>query len=158
MASLCLTGCQRVKTKLIFWPATDGYANRRVLVKPGETRPVTAKLTRTVAIRGRVVGLDGKPAAGIKVGAVGTGQGADSGYGQATTAADGSYEMQVSAREAYAVFVDDKDWAAPTRLDVVVREGKPVDGVDFMLGRGTFIRGTVTVGPTNNQPLNSTSR
>ena len=137
------------ENEIIFWPATNGYANRRVLAKPGDTRPVTATLTRNVAVRGRVIGFDGKPAAGIKVGAVGTGQGADSGYGQATTAADGSYEMQVSAREAYAIFVDEKDWAAPSRLDVVVREGKPVEGVDFKLGRGTLIRGTVTVGPTN---------
>jgi RNA polymerase sigma factor (sigma-70 family) len=136
---------------LQFWPATDGYANRRVMVNEGETGPVTAKLKRTIAIHGRVVGPDGKPAAGIKVGAVGTGQGMDSGYGRATTLADGSYQMQVSPREAYAVYVDDKDWAAPTRLDVVVREGKPVDGVDFELSHGTVIRGTVTVGP-NNRP------
>jgi RNA polymerase sigma factor (sigma-70 family) len=136
---------------LIFWPATEGFANRRVLVNEGETGPVTAKLTRTVAIRGRVVSPDGEPAAGIKVGADGTGQGMDSGYGRATTAADGSYEMQVSPQEAYAVYVDDKDWAAPTRLDVVVREGKPVDGVDFKLSHGTVIRGTVTVGP-NSRP------
>jgi RNA polymerase sigma factor (sigma-70 family) len=139
------------KDEIIFWHAADGYANRRVLAKEDENGPVTARLTRTVAIRGRVVGPDGTPAAGIKVGAIGSGQGQDSGYGRATTLADGSYEMQVSPREAYAVYVDDKDWAAPTRLDAVVRDGQPVDGVDFKLTRGTVIRGTVTVGP-NNRP------
>ena len=95
-----------------------------MVLKEGENRTVTAKLTRTEAIRGRVVGPDGSPAAGIKVRAFGSGQGMDNGQGQARTAADGSYEMNVNADEAYAVFVDDKDWAAPTRLDVVVREGQ----------------------------------
>ena len=48
----------------------------------------------------------------------------------------------------------DKDWAAPSRLDVVVREGKSVEGVDFQLTRGTLLRGTVTVGPDNRPAPN----
>ena len=51
--------------------------------------------------------------------------------------------------EAYAVYVQDDDWAARSRLDVAVRAGEPALGVDFLLGRGTVIRGTVTVGPGN---------
>ena len=73
----------------------------------------------------------------MKVQAYGTGQGMDNGQGRARTAKDGSYEMPVSPGEAYAVYVDDQDWAAPSRLDVVVREGKPAEGVDFKLSRGT---------------------
>ena len=92
---------------------------------------------------------DGSPALGIEVRAIGSGQGSDSGHGQAVTAADGSYAMDVNTREGYAVYVDDKEWAAPTRLDVVVRDSKPVQGVDFKLTPGTKIRGTVTVGPGN---------
>ena len=84
-------------------------------MKEGENRLVGAALTRTESIRGRVVGPDGSPAAGIVVRADGTGQGMDHGQSVARTAADGSYEMNVNAREAYAVYVDDKDWAAPSR-------------------------------------------
>src|SRR5262249_45430418 len=45
----------------------------------------------------------------------------------------------------------DKDWAAPSRLDVIVRDGTPVGGVDFKLESGTIIRGIVTIAP-NNRP------
>ena len=74
---------------------------------------------------------------------------------------DGSYEMSVSPREAYVVYVDDKAWAASSRLDVIVHEGKPVVGVDFQLSRGTVIRGTVVVGPEQQascQPVYSDRR
>jgi thiol-disulfide isomerase/thioredoxin len=134
---------------LTFWPTSEGYAHRRVVLKETEKETVTAMMIRTEAIRGHVVRTDGSPVAGIEVRAFGSGRGTDNGQGQARTAADGSYEMNVSPREAYAVYVDDKDWAAPTRLDVIVREGKPVDGVDFRLSRGTVIHGTVTVGAGN---------
>ena len=102
-------------------------------------------------IRGRVIRADGSPAAGIRVRAYGSGQGFDDGSGQARTAADGTYEMSVSPEEAYAVYVDDKDWTATTRLDVVIREGKPASGIDFRLTRGSILRGTVTVG-TGDKP------
>ena len=91
------------------------------------------------------------PLQGIEVHAFGSGQGSDNGQGQVQTDQDGLFEMNVSPGEAYAVYVDDKDWAAPSRLDVVVRAGKPAEAVDFKLTRGTMIRGTVTVGP-GNQP------
>ena len=134
---------------LMFFPISEAYANRRVIVKYGENRPVTATMTRTETIRGRVVGPDGTPVAGIEIRAFGTGQGMDHGQADARTAADGTYEMSVNSGEAYAVYVDDKDWAAPSRLDVVVHEGKPVDRVDFRLSRGTVIHGTVTIGAAN---------
>jgi RNA polymerase sigma factor (sigma-70 family) len=134
---------------LTFWPNSRGYAHRRVELKEGQDGPVTARMTRTEAIRGRVVRPDGSPAPGIEVHAFGSGQGMDHGQDRARTAVDGTYEMDVNAGEAYAVFVEDKDWAAPSRLDVVVREGKPAGGVDFRLTRGTVLRGTVTVGPGN---------
>jgi RNA polymerase sigma factor (sigma-70 family) len=134
---------------LTFWPISDVYANRRAMLNEGQTGTVTAMLTSKVAIRGHVRHADGSPAAGVDVRALGSGRGFDHGQGKARSAADGSYEIDLDAEEAYAVYVDDKDWAAPSRLDVVVRDGKPVDGVDFKLTRGTILRGTVTVGPRN---------
>ncbi len=135
------------KGALTFWPADENYAHRRVMLEEAETGPVTARLTRTEAIRGRVVHSDGSPAPGIGIRASGTGKGMDNGHSLARTAGDGSFEMKASPGEAYAVFVDDPEWTAPSRLDVVVLEGKPSDGVDFKLTRGTNLRGTVTVGP-----------
>ena len=131
---------------LAFWPNTEGYARRRVLLEEGTTGPVTAEMVRTEVIRGRVVWPDGSPAPGIRVGAMGNGngKGIDHGGGQVRTGDDGSYEMSVAPDEGYAVYVNDDDWAAPARLGVIVRDGKPIDGVDFKLARGTVIRGTVT--------------
>ncbi len=135
------------KDALMFWPVYERYAHRRVIVEDGQTGPVTATLRRTETIRGHVVRSDGSPAPDIEVQAYGSGKGLDNGRDRTRTSADGSYELTISPNEAYAVYVDDKDWAAPSRLDVVVREGKPVEGVDFKLTRGTILRGTVTIGP-----------
>ena len=137
------------KESLTFWPNSEGYAHRRVVLQEFDNGPITATLTRIGSIRGRVVLPDGSPAQGIEVRAIGSGQGSDNGQGHALTAADGSYEMDVNTREGYAVYVDDNDWAAPSRLDVVVRDSNPVGGVDFKLVPGTIIRGRVTVGPGN---------
>ncbi len=142
------------KDALTFWPTSEGFAHRRVQLNLGEAATVTANMQRLEIIRGRVIHPDGRPASGIKVHAYGTGQGIDNGQGRAETAEDGSYEISVNPGEAYAVYVDDQDWAAPSRLDVVVREGKPVEGVDFKLSRGTVIRGIVTVGPGNRPGAN----
>src|SRR5262249_15018398 len=71
------------------------------------------------------------------------------GHGEALTGGDGRYEMMVSPDEGYAVYVEDRERAARSRLDVVVRRGKPAEGVDFTLTRGTLLRGTVSVGDGN---------
>ena len=71
---------------------------------------------------------DGRPASGIDIHAFGSGQGMDNGQDQARQSKMDCMRLSVSPREAYAVYVDDKDWAAPSRLDIVVREGKPAEG------------------------------
>lgn len=139
---------------LQFWPVDQTYANRRVTVAAGQTGPVTARLVRKEAIRGRVLRTDGTPAPGVEVTAYGSGKGIENGYDRTRTASDGTYELRISPGEAYAVSVEDKDWAAPSRLDVIVRQGKPVDGVNFQITAGTMLRGTVTVGPTNRPAPN----
>jgi hypothetical protein len=116
-------------------------------VKEGETGIVTAKLLRNEAIRGRVVQADGSPARGVLVKADGSGHDLDHGSGSARTSGDGTYEMFVAPGEGYAVYVEDPDQAAPARLDVIVREGKPASDVDFTLSSGTIVRGSMTFGP-----------
>ena len=139
-----------IKGPLQFWPRSEAYAHRRVILKEGATETVTTRMTRAELIRGHVFRPDGSPAPGIQIAALGTGIGnssPDHGGGRVRTAADGSYEIVASPGEGYAVAVEDDDWAAPSRLDVAVRRGQPAVGVDFKLTRGTIIRGTVTVGP-----------
>ena len=87
----------------------------------------------------------------MEVAAYGSGKGIENCYDRTRTAADGTYELKVSPDEAYAVYVQDKDWAAPSHLGVIVRQAKSVEGIDFQLSLGTLLRGTVTVGQ-NNRP------
>ena len=134
------------KGPLEFWPRLKGFGRHRAILEEGATETVTVKLAKTETIRGHVFRPDGSPAPGIRIDAIGTGDGLDSGRGGARSAADGSYEMAVPAGEGYAVSIQDAEWVAPSRLDVVLLQGQPVDGVDFKLTRGTIIRGRVTVG------------
>jgi RNA polymerase sigma factor (sigma-70 family) len=134
---------------VVFFPRSEGYYAplRTTLEKEAADTTLTARLLREETIRGRVVGPDGKPAAGILVLAQGCGPEFANGRGQVRTASDGSYEMTVESDQAYAVTVSDNEWAAPSHLGVVVREGRPVAGLDFHLERGTLIHGSVTIGP-----------
>jgi RNA polymerase sigma factor (sigma-70 family) len=108
---------------------------------------LTMRLLRKARIAGRVLAADGRPASGIAVEAMGAGVAFHNGHGRTVTKADGSYEMMVNSEEAYIVTVVDDRWAAASKLGVVVREDKPVGGLDFHLAEGTVVRGTVTVGP-----------
>ncbi len=137
------------KDPLQFWPAGESYPSRRIIVEEGATAPVVVRMVRTEAIRGRVTRPDGSPAPEIKVIAFGSGWGVDNGQGNVRTAADGSYAMQVGPGEAYVVYVEDDDWAAPSHLGVAVREQEPAEGVDFHLTRGTVIRGALSFGPAD---------
>jgi|GEM_PF-3239625 len=122
--------------ELIFFPVDKQFAERRVIVEAGQTAPVVVTLFRKETIRGRVTFPDGSPARDIYVLARGTGQGPDQSIGTARTDADGKYEMRVAPNEAYVVHAGDKNWTAPARLDIVVRPGELVTGVDFQLTKG----------------------
>ncbi len=134
---------------VVFFPRSEGYYAplRATLKKEAADTTLTARLLRDETIRGRVIGSDGKPAAGILVLAQGCGPEFASGHERARTAADGSYEMTIESDQSYVVTISDDDWAAPSHIGVIVREGRPVTGLDFRLGRGTLIRGTVSIGP-----------
>ena len=120
--------------KVTFWPVPGGYVHRRV---PGVERGRDSRRrhdSNRVDSRSRTLAGRTDRLLRMNIRAYGTGRGMDNGQGHARTRAkNGYYELPVNPGEAYAVYVDDQDWAAPSRLDVVVREGKPVEGVDFKL-------------------------
>ncbi len=115
---------------VVFFPRTEGYHAplRTMLEKGAADTTLTARLLRMETIRGRVIGADGKPAAGILVVAQGCGPGSDNGSSRARTAADGSYEMTVNSDESYVVTVSDDDWAAPGHIGVIVPRGPACRG------------------------------
>jgi RNA polymerase sigma factor (sigma-70 family) len=137
---------------LFFETRSAGYhtAALRNLQEDETGKMLTAQLVRDGTIRGHVVRPDGKPAAGILMM---TEEGRGRGYTRRLldrTAADGSYELTVPSNESYFVAVADDEWA--TRgVEVTVPEGRPVEGLDFRLARGTLVHGMLTIGP-DRQP------
>ena len=113
---------------------------------PSETT-LTAVLYRRGSIQGRVTLPDGTPAEGIRIEAQGIGGGlANSSRTSARTDPDGDFEMDVDPTQSFVIAVVDDRWGAPSHVGVIVHEGEEVDGIDFQLGPGVLIRGTVTVG------------
>ena len=111
------------------------------------------KLARESSIAGRVIDLEGKPAAGVTVMA----QGSESGWGAAKTDAEGNCRIgRLGAGEFNIVAMpsDREDqttppkWTAVAREKVTVAEGAALSGTDFKEERGTLISGKVTLKDT----------
>jgi beta-lactamase regulating signal transducer with metallopeptidase domain len=105
-----------------------------------------ARLLRHTRIAGVVRQANGRPAAGVLIRA--EGRGATNHYCRrhARTGEDGSYSLDVYPDQSYLIAVLDDRWAARSLTGVIVREGKPIDGLDFTLATGTLIHGTLTKG------------
>lgn len=97
-------------------------------------------------LSGRVTTHDGRPAAGATVRAQGQGSGPNSYRGETRTDADGRFRFMAYSEQAYILTASKDNLAAPYRSGVVLRAGKPVEGVDLVLGPGTRLKGRVTVG------------
>ncbi|WP_165234934.1 carboxypeptidase regulatory-like domain-containing protein [Aquisphaera insulae] len=107
---------------------------------------ITATFLPFERLSGRVTTADGRPAAGAIVRLKGQGSGLNGFQGETRTGDDGRYAIRVHTEEAYVLTASRDDLAAPYRFGVVVRPGKPADGLDFILGPGTRLKGRVTVG------------
>jgi protocatechuate 3,4-dioxygenase beta subunit len=118
-----------------------------------QARPV--HLLPGASIRGRIAyGPTGKSAPGIRVGAQSV---PESNWGEAVTAADGSYELKQLRPGAYNVALDlqgdvARSWTAPAHELVPVAAGERLEGKDFRLIPGAIIRGKVTAAD-NGQPV-----
>lgn len=116
---------------------------------------VTLSFYPLEVLSGRVVTGDGRPAAGATVQAQGQGSGSNAFRGEVRTEADGRFRFLAYSEQAYILTATRGDLAAPYRADVVVRAGKPVEGVELSLGPGTRLKGRVTVGAAH-KPLGKT--
>jgi protocatechuate 3,4-dioxygenase beta subunit len=124
-----------------------------------DTGPVTQAelihLLPEASIGGRVTfGSTGKPAAGIRVGAVSGGSG---GWGEAVTDPEGRYVVTQLRPGAYNIALDlqgeiAKSWTARAHELVPVAAGERLDGRDFTLLPGAVITGKVTAAD-NGEPI-----
>lgn len=116
---------------------------------------LTISLLPKEKLSGRVTHSDGRPAEGIVIAAEGHGAGFNEFRGSTKTDTDGRYVLKVHSEHAYIVAVQDKCWAAPYRSSIVVRAGKPVEDVDFVLGKATRLHGRITL-DKNGRPASET--
>ncbi len=139
-------------------PATPVYT----LPRPCEVDPskpdalLTARVRRMTRVSGKVTFHDGSPAPWIRVEARGSGgrPGTPEGWeaqGRATTAADGSYEMQLMPGVSYTIKVADHEGVGPGLSSVEVREGVPRTGLDLSLVRGPADQGAAPPPPSAGQ-------
>jgi hypothetical protein len=117
------------------WIATD---------KPPALQTVT--FLPMASISGRVTHADGRPAVDVLVSAQGQGSAETSCLRLVRTDAAGRYDIRAESEQAYIVLIEDREWAAPYRGDILVRAGKPAVGVDFVLRRATRLHGRVIAG------------
>jgi beta-lactamase regulating signal transducer with metallopeptidase domain/uncharacterized GH25 family protein/thiol-disulfide isomerase/thioredoxin len=134
---------------ITFWHRTaPDFVGKRIDVDyKSNSEEITAKLVRTVPLRGQVRHADGHPAKGIKVKASGHGYQLDGFYQSTTTDDDGKYEFRAYPNLLYMLVVDDFDWAAKEQVGIVVRPDTPIEGIDFQLQPAVEIHGQVTLGP-----------
>jgi RNA polymerase sigma factor (sigma-70 family) len=142
----------------ILTDSEDYYSpdNATSLEQEKPTKELTISLLPMERLSGRVTHPDGRAAPGIGVKVEGQGAGSNRFHRSIRTDRDGRYAMRVHSEQAYIVAVTDDRWSAPFRGGIVVRAGKPVAGVDFVLGRATRLHGRVTVGKDRRPPEETT--
>lgn len=119
--------CASVRVSRDWAPLMAGEPLDVILPKPG-------------TIRGRVLGPDGKPAAGLKIST------AMGWAASANTDGEGRYELANLAPGAYQVYMRELpvEFTVPAYPEVRVEEGATVEGLDFRLERGIEIAGRAT--------------
>ncbi len=112
---------------------------------------MTARLLKVATVRGKVTRADGSPVAGIRL--QGEGRGDTNHYfrGHTMTRKDGTYEFDIYPEQATIIAVTENAHAAKSHTDIRLKEGETQEDVDFVLGDGTLIHGTITLG-TDRQP------
>ena len=117
------------------------------LTKPQYIHKTT--LTRMVALRGTVTGVDNLPAQGITVTAAGAAMSPNPPKTAiAKTDASGNYELLVAPNCIYMVVVTDQQWASTPQQGFAVYPNTPVEGKNFKLRKATRVFGKVESKPT----------
>ncbi len=121
------------------------------LEEPDETE-LTTIVYRNATIRGHVTHADGEPAVGIRL--QGEGRGNTNMYfrGHTSTKPDGSYEIDVFPDQETVVAITDDTFAAKSATGIKLKPGELLENVNFELGPGSLIQGTITIGD-QHQPM-----
>ncbi len=123
------------------WTQAGGFiSEKREGVRPGDP-PVVFRLRTGLSIAGRVRGVDGAGAAGVRVTASNQGAGQDAVAVTAVTAADGAFAIAGLPAGEYTVLVEGWQLGLPEVSVSDVPAG--TEGLDLALGAAREIEGTV---------------
>jgi BlaR1 peptidase M56 len=122
----------------------------------GDATMLEGRLLRNTRIKGIVRQVDGRPAEGVLIRAEGHGETNHYCRMHTKTRADGSYFLDVHPKQSYMIAVLDERLAARSLKGVVVREGKPLEGLDLTVSAGTLIHGRVTKSGTGEPVIGET--
>ena len=109
--------------------------------------PSIAKVFRTATVRGKITYANGSPAKGIHL--QGEGRGDTNHYfrGHTMTVEDGTYEIRIYPEQSTILAVTENAWPAKSHTGIKLGEGQVKENVNFVVGDGTLLQGTITIGP-----------
>lgn len=126
-----------------------GCPTAPILHQPSPETTVT--LLRKTRVGGTVRFVGGDPAAGVLIEL----QGPNLVRLVARSANDGRYVFNAPSGVHCVLAVRDGDWSAPSKMLVLVSEGKAQNGLDFTLDKGTVVHGRITEGPGGKPAANT---
>lgn len=108
--------------------------------------PMVVTLEKPVRLSGRILDIDGQPATGATVTAVGDDFSGHDSHATATTDRDGKYTLKVFPRQVQMIVARSSDGKQMGSLDgIVIPPTAPVAGVDVQLCKTVRVFGSLTV-------------
>ena len=132
----------------VFFHDSPDFISRYVSPKVAESgdEPMVVTLEKLVDVSGRVLDIDGRPAVGATVIAVGDDFSAHDSQATATTNQDGSYSFKAFPRQVHMIVARSSDETQMGTLEgIVVPPTAPVTGIDIQLGKTIRVFGRLTV-------------
>ncbi|WP_146521366.1 carboxypeptidase-like regulatory domain-containing protein [Stieleria varia] len=139
---------------------SDDYycpGNPSYVASSPESSQLTMTMFRNSIVRGNVRYADGSPAVGIRM--QGEGRGDTNHYfrDHCSTDENGNYEIKIYPDQTTILAITDQNFAAESKTDILLPEGKDIDDVDFTLSSGTLVTGVVTMGADQQPVQNQTA-
>lgn len=136
-----------IDRNFVFSVSLAGYGSKRLEFNPDAPRQgIVTQLAPTVRVTGRVLDVDGMPAAGATVRAVGNDYNFDGFTLNAQASLDGGFELHVPA-DHYFSFVAEGERTASWIHTRWIRQGDQVEALDLSLKPATRVFGRATIGP-----------
>jgi beta-lactamase regulating signal transducer with metallopeptidase domain/protocatechuate 3,4-dioxygenase beta subunit len=130
----------------LFIEGPTGFIGGMLRYVPTGADELTSKLERAARLTGTVRYLDGSLARGALVIA-----GLPAGDRMPTgtrTDTNGRYVFEsIPPGVSHVIVVSDENWASPSLISDVMKEGQEQGGLDFTLTKGTVVHGRITDGP-----------